>query len=229
MLRRHALPDIDMRQKLAEREVECHLIIPLKPEELVDELEDLLIASYGRVPTARHLQYETWAITLRPTMPASLPQPGEPSAPIKPCACLTLSFHDSLPSYFLTRFEAVHPSMHYQGFARLLYDCAAIWTRFLLVNDPLVIQGVLNSGGTYHLVSYIDAPMDERMEAWSGPSDNEFGHGRFLKKLGFARAQHDFGQDVDCEIAFSREFHVAISDVLESEVLKDEPRRPATA
>jgi len=220
-MRRHTIPDLEMRTKLSERDLECHLLVPKDPCELCDELKPLLQSAYSRVCTPSHFKYETWAVTLR-----SRPTEEQPEPP--PVACLALGFYDSMPSYFLTHFEAVEPSMQRTGLGRLLFDCAAIWCRFLLLNDPLVTQGVLNSAGTYHLVSYIDLP-DEEEDMWeSSASDNEHGHGQFLKKLGFVRAQHDFGQDIEIELAFSREFHVPVSDYLEAEILA-QPARPASA
>lgn len=114
-----------------------------------------------------------------------------------------------------TRFESVHPGLHKSGLGRLLYDCAASWTHSLVLNDELVKEGVIQSRGDYCLVSMIDAPesdgdnQDEPVFKESG-DDNEHGHGTFLKKLGFVRAQHDFGQDDDKEITFQRGFHVPL-------------------
>lgn len=219
-MRRHAIPDLDMRTRLSERDLECQLLVPKDRSELCDELNQLLLSAYTRQCSPSHFMYETWAVTLRPRPTDEQPAP-------KPVACLTLSFCDSMPSYFLTHFEAVEPSMQHTGIGRLLFECTAIWCRFLLLNDPLVTQGILNSAGTYHLVSYIDVP--EELDEWeSTADDNEHGHGQFLKKLGFARAQHDFGQDTLCEVAFSREFHVAVSDYLEGEILGP-PERAASA
>lgn len=204
-----------MRETLAQRGLVCHLLIPSNPVELRNELKDLLWDAYERHCTPCEVQYETWAVTLRPI---------DEQGPL--VACLTLSFLDDEPSYFLTHFEAVHPSRQRQGIGRLLYECTVLWTRFLIVSDALVIRGVLNSRGTYHLVSYIDAP--DEAEDWAvSTNDNEQGHGQFLKKLGFERAQHDFNQDTHSQIAFSREFHVPITDYYEEEIL-GQPARPAS-
>lgn len=213
-MRRHALPDIDMRQALAERGLECHLLLPdNQAAQLCEELSPLLEAAYGRTPTPSHFTYETWAVTLRPLDP-----------PLgKPVACCTLAFRQDFPSFFCVRFEAVHPSVQGTGLGRLLFDCTAIWTRFLLLNDPLVTEGVMQSSGSYCLVAYIDIP-EQGEDDWEGPEDNEHGHGAFLKRLGFVRAQHDFGQTLE-EIAFQRTFHVPILDLLAQEL----PPRPATA
>ena len=194
-MNRHAIPDIELRTRLAERGLECHLLIADEPNRdfpslLCAELQDLLLAAYGRKVTPEHFAYETWAVTFSP-------QSGPP------VACCTLSFHSDFPSYFTTRFEGVHPSLQRQGLGRLLYDCLAVWTRFLVFNDPLVTEGVFQSDGAYFLVSCIDAPEDE------DSADNEHGHGAFLRKLGFIRAQHDF-QQTEEEIAFQRAFHVPI-------------------
>lgn len=219
-MRQHVIPDLEMRTVLSERNLECHLLIPETPSQLCDELQELLCSAYRRQCTPKHLKYETWAVTLRPPgLNCALEEP--------PVACLTMSFINGLHSYFLTRFEAVEPTLQGTGLGRLLFECAAIWCRFLILNDPLVTQGLLASRGTYHLVSYIDVP--EQADEWeSSSNDNEHGHGTFLKKLGFARAQDDFGQDNFLEIAFSREFHVPISDYLEGEILA-QPERPASA
>ena len=214
---KHEMPDQAMKAALAERGLVCHLIVPSKPDDLHDELRELLEETFNRHCTPAHFVNQTWAITLRPLEPENAP----------PVACMTLQFHDDIPSYFLTGFEAVHPDRQRAGLGRLLYDCAVLWTRFLIVHDPLVIQGVLNSGGSYHLVSFIDMPT--RQDSWVPTlTDNEYGHGTFLKKLGFDRAVHDFGQNIDLEIAFSRAFHVPISDYYQEEVL-NEPARPASA
>ena len=89
-----------------------------------------------------------------------------------------------------------------------------MWTRFLVFNDVLVQEGVANFEGRYFLVSYVDAdPAEEADEedSWDAGEDNVQGHGAFLRKLGFIRAQHDFGQNED-EIAFQREFHVPVDE-----------------
>lgn len=197
-MNRHAIPDMDLRAKLAEHGLECHLLMSQPrtrefPELLVTELGDLLQAAYGKAITPEHLAYETWAVTLRPS-----------SAGGAPVACSTLSFYSDFPSYFITRFEAVHPDSQKKGLGRLLFECLAVWARFLVYGDALVLEGVAQSGGDYCLVSVIDA---EDQPEWEGATDNMHGHGAFLRKLGFIRAQHDFRQTED-EIAFQRAFHV---------------------
>lgn len=202
---RHAIPDIDLRTKLEERGWECHLLLRGKDQtafafshELCCEIEELLKAAYHREPTEVDLKYETWGVIICP-----------PSG--SPIACATLSFASSGVSSFKTRFEAVHPSVQKTGVGRLLFECLAVWARFLVFNDVLVRDGVINSDGKYFLVSCIDAEeMDEAdcSEAWE---DNMDGDGAFLRKLGFIKAQHDFGQIVG-EIAFQREFHVPVEE-----------------
>ena len=200
-MHRHAIPDIDLRNALLERGLECHLLMASDqgfPASLCTELSPLLQSAYGRKPTPEHFEHETWAVTLSP------PSCG-------PVACLTLGFRSSFPSYFEARFEAVEPSRQGQGLGRLLFECAAVWGRFLVLNDPLVMHGVLQSDGQYCLVAYIDADPDDE--------DNAATHGKFLRKLGFVRAQHDFRQ-TDDEVAFQREFHVP---------LEQEPPQPSPA
>jgi hypothetical protein len=197
-MNRHAIADMDLRAKLAEHGLECHLLASQPqsrefPELLVTELGDLLHAAYGRDVTPEHLAYETWAVTLRPS-----------SAGGAPVACCTLSFYSDFPSYFITHFEAVHPDQQKKGLGRLLYECIIVWTRFLVFGDVLVLNGVMQSDGDYCLVSVIDA---EDQPDWEDIHDNEHGHGAFLRKLGFIRAQHDFRQTED-EIAFQRAFHI---------------------
>ena len=195
-MNRHAIPDIDLRNRLAlEHGLECHLLMsnrnqqsPAFPTSLCAELSPLLQSAYGLTPTPAHFQHETWAVTLR-------------SPNCAPVACLTLGFRSSFPSYFSARFEAVEPSRQRQGLGRLLFECAAVWARFLVLNDPLAMHGVLQSDGDYCLVAFIDADPDFE--------DNQATHGRFLRKLGFVRAQHDFGQTED-EIAFQRAYHVPL-------------------
>jgi hypothetical protein len=106
------------------------------------------------------------------------------------------------------------PGLQRTGLGRLLYACTEVWARFLLLNDPLVLDGVVRSAGHYCLVSTIDRDEDDCDED-GDRGDNQHGHGAFLRKLGFVRAQHDFGQDTDSEIAFQREFRVPVipSDV----------------
>lgn len=214
-MNRHPIPDMDLRAKLDERGLTCHLLLPGKtgrdfPGQLCDELENLLEATYGREVTPEHFATEMWAVTLQPA-----------SGP--PIACSTLTFYTDLPSYFMTHFEAVHPSHQKTGLGRLLFECVAVWTRFLVFNDPYVMDGILQSSGTYCLVSVIDAP---DQPDWELTKDNEDGHGTFLQKLGFIRAQHDFRQ-TDDEIAFQREFHVPIDPELETAL--GLPPRPNTA
>ena len=214
---RHAIPDIELRAGLAERGLQCHLLLSNQagrefPALLCAELHDLLRAAYGQTVTPAHLAFETWAVVIGPVA-------GGP-----PVACSTLSFHTDNPSYFTTHFEAVHPSLQKQGLGRLLYDCLAVWTRFLVFNDPLVMDGVLQSAGSYFLVSCIDAPDQPEWEETA--RDNEHGHGTFLRKLGFIRAQHDFRQ-TDEEIAFQRSFHMPIEPELAEEL--GLPVRPASA
>ena len=199
-MKRHVIPDMDLRARLAERGLECHLLMSQPqsrefPSLLVTELGDLLQAAYGKTITPEHLTYETWAVTLSPSSSST------PSS--KPVACSTLSFYSDMPSYFITRFEAVHPDSQKKGLGRLLYECIAVWTRFLVYGDALVLEGVAQSDGDYCLVSVID--VDDQPD-WEDIRDNEQGHGAFLRKLGFIRAQHDFHQTED-EIAFQRAFH----------------------
>jgi hypothetical protein len=180
---------------------------------LFNELKPLICSAYKRDDlTPEHMLYETWGVTLR--------QLAEPHEIV---ACSTLSFTFSVPSYFQTRFEAVHPDQQRTGLGKLLYDCITVWTRFLLLNDPLVTDGVIRSDGDYCLVSFIDAPectdpvIDPERDGWDSvdyPDENEAGHGAFLKKLGFVRAQHDFGQDNYTEIAYQLAFHAPIEEWL---------------
>lgn len=201
---RHAIPDIELRTRLQERGLECHLLIKGEDqsrhdfaEGLRDELGSLLTAAYDRVPQAAHFRYEDWAVTIRSQRAAG-----------PPVACATLCFYSDFPSYFKTHFEAVHPDHQRQGLGRLLYDCLAVWTRFLVFNDVLAREGVVQCGGAYCLVSCVD--VDDEGD-WETSRDNKHGHGAFLHKLGFIRAQHDFGQSEE-EIAFQREFHVPLLD-----------------
>jgi GNAT superfamily N-acetyltransferase len=203
---RHAIPDIELRARLADRGLECHLLAEepgVHPSSFASklraELDPLLQAAYDREVTDAHLRYETWAVVI-----------GPPTGP--PVACATLSFARGAASCFLTRFEAVHPHVQKTGLGRLLYDCLAVWARFLVFSDALVQEGVAGSGGQYFLASFVDAdPAEEADEedCWDAGEDNVQGHGAFLRKLGFIRAQHDFGQNDD-EIAFQREFHVPV-------------------
>jgi len=199
-MNRRIIPDMDLRNKLAELGLGCQLLLSEPssrefPTLLCAELGDLLQAAFGRTCTPEHFAYETWAVVLHPI--------GKDSAPL---ACCTLSFYSDFPSYFMTRFEAVHPSHQKKGLGRLLYECAALWTRFLVYGDVLVLDGVAQSGGDFCLVSVIDVGEEEQPD-WEDLRDNEHGHGAFLRKLGFIRAQHDFRQTED-EIAFQRVFHV---------------------
>ena len=207
-MQRHAIPDIDVRTRLAERGLECHILLRGTSQtasdwkkELCLELKSLLKAAYGQEVTEAHLQYETWAVV---TAPSSSP----------PVACSTLSFYSSLPCGFVTHFEAVHPSLQKTGLGRLLYDCLAVWARFLVFNDVLVQEGVANSDSRYFLVSYIDADDAEEVDegdCWDARDNNVQGHGTFLRKLGFVRAQHYFGQTED-DVAFQREFSVPVEE-----------------
>jgi hypothetical protein len=204
----YSIPDIDIRTKLAERGLECHLI-SRAPEAatckeyqqlMCDELEPLIAEAYDRDDlTPHHLKFETWAVTLRQLE--------------KPCtivACSALSFYSDFPlSHFHTCFECVHPDHQRTGLGRLLYDCITVWTRFLLLNDVLVTEGVFQSRGDYCIVSFIDAPTPCEDNAVL-VEDNEHGHGAFLKSLGFTRAQHAFGQNEHTEIAFQLAFHVPL-------------------
>ena len=199
-MHRHAIPDIEYRTKLAERGLECYLLLNdgdrrAFESELCGVLGTLLEDSYGGTLTPECLYYETWAVVIAPS-------PTE-----APVACATLSFTAEYPSYFATRFEAVHPSLQGTGLGRILFDCIASWCRFLVFNDELAQQGVLASDGNYCLVSYIDAPSQDG--EWVGPRDNPSGHGAFLQKIGFTHAQHDFGQNED-ELAFQRAFRISI-------------------
>ena len=195
-MNRHAIQDADLLAKLSERGLTCHLLVSQPqsrefPSLLCAELGDLLQAAYGKVITPEHFAYETWAVTLGPS-----------AGP--PIACSTLTFYSDFPSYFMTRFEAVHPSVQKTGLGRLLYECVAVFARCLVYRDALVLEGVAQSDGDYCLVSVIDAP---DQPDWENTRDNDEGHGAFLRKLGFIRAQHDFRQTED-EIAFQRVFHV---------------------
>jgi len=203
-MNRHAIPDIDLRHELASRNLECHLLVAANPPDpdqpfpvlLCAELQDLLRQAYGRTVTAEHFRYETWAVTLRYKGGTDL------------AACATLSFSFDLPSFFHTHFEAVNPSLQNTGLGRLLYSCIEVWARFLILNDPLVLDGVMRSNGDYCVVSTIDRDEDD---IDSEKTDNASGHGAFLRKLGYIRAQHDFRQDDEREIAFQRAFRVPLA------------------
>ncbi len=79
-------------------------------------------------------------------------------------ACSTLSFVSDFPSHFHTRFEAVAPALQRTGLGRILSHCVALWSRFPLPNDPLVLDGVIRSGGDCCLVSALDRPDPEDEE-----------------------------------------------------------------
>ena len=221
-LNKYSVPDIDLRMKLAELGFECHLLLtspfhpPAKPS-VTDEppaaeqqsaaslrlsqIKDLVTYAYDRELTEAHLQYETWVVTIRKT-----------EAPHTVVACSTLSFTADIPSYFHTRFEAVHPEHQRTGLGRLLYECITVWTRFLILNDPIVLDGILRCKGDYCLVSSIDKDGSDEND---DESDNEAGHGTFLKKLGFVRALHDFRQDTETEVAFQLSFNIPVVDWFE--------------
>jgi hypothetical protein len=208
----HAIPDIDLRQRLAERGLECHLLVAAPvtqgeppaatfPDLLCTELQPLLSAAYGRDVTPEHFRFETWAVTLR--LAGAI------------VACSTLAFTFDIPSYLHTHFEAVAPDLQRQGIGRLLYDCLIVWGRFLVLNDPLSLDGVIRSDGDYCLVSTIDrdAVLDcdsDELDEADSDTDNAAGHGTFLARLGFVRALHNFRQDHASEIAFQRSFHVPL-------------------
>jgi len=143
-MNRHALPDMDLRAVLAARDLECHLLVgaynPDFPALLCAELRPLVERAYARPGelTRAHFRFETWGVTLRRVSDGEL------------VACCTLGFRSSLASYFCVRYEAVEPSLQGKGVGRLLFECATLWTRFLLLNDVLVLEGVMRAGGTYY-------------------------------------------------------------------------------
>ncbi len=207
---------MDLRLALAERGLECHLLTkpdcapqnqggdqapPDFPTLMCAELKELLLATYHKQITPAHVKYQTWAVTLRNIEP--------PHAVV---GCSTLSFTFDLPSYFHTAFEAIHPEHRRTGLGRILYDCIKVWTRFLILNDLLVLDGIIRSSGDYCLVSTIDRDSDavDNSDDDEADDDNEEGHGAFLKKLGFVRALHDFHQDTETEIAFQIAFNVPV-------------------
>ena len=229
---RHAIPDIDLRESLAKRGFECHLLIeprafvsaapdaPSFASLLCDELAPLMATAYGRELTPTDVARESWGVTLR-----------QIEAPHTVVACATLQFGPETPCFFRTHFEAVHPDNQGVGLGRALYDCIAVWTRFLVLNDPIVLHIFLRSNNDYYIVSTIerDEPppvftVDD--ECGSDRSDNRRGHGAFLKRLGFVQALLDFGQDPDTEIAFQRAFSLPASDWFESIADAQEPCAP---
>ena len=212
-MNRYNIPDADIRSELTKRGLECHLLTAQQPggdfpDRLCAEIKSLMREAYQREDiTPMHLLDETWCVTLR--------EIHEPHAVV---ASATLSFCCDMPSFFTTRFEAVHPRHQRTGLGRMLYRCIESWTKFLIFNDPLVTHGVLVSKGDYCLVSCIDAPewanrvvlpVRHGWDSVDYPEDNEQGHGAFLQKLGFVRALHDFHQ-TEQEIAFQRAFHVPV-------------------
>lgn len=218
---RHAIPDIDLRETLARQGLVCHLLKEARDNRndpssgdaqgpigstafadlLSDELAPLMRAAYDRELTPKHVGYETWGVTF-----------SEMEAPHAVVAAATLQFVPDLPCFFHTHFEAVRPDYQGRGLGRLLYDCIAVWTKFLVLNDPLVLHLFLRANNDYYIVSTIDRDDDGD----DGCDDNQAGHGAFLKKLGFVRAQHDFGQDTEAEIAFQRAFHLPVSEWFEA-------------
>ena len=216
------LPDLTLRQTLAERGLECHLLVADEhperrvglmefPRLLCKEVESVLQSAYSLPLSPEHLRFVTWGVALT----------GEAGI----VAFSALTFYSDFPSYFHSRFEAVHPSVQRTGLGRALYECIAVWTRHLAFADPIVQEGVLQSGGDYCVVAVIDADeqgsdCDDEPSPEVRKDDNEAGHGTFLKKLGFVRAVHDFRQDPDTEIAFQLAFHVpllaAFTDTSES-------------
>lgn len=160
------------------------------PRLLCHEVKAVLQSAYSLPLTPEHLRFVTWGVALS----------GEAGI----VAFSALTFYSDFPSYFHTRFEAVHPSVQRTGLGRALYECIAVWTRHLAAADPIVREGVMQSDGDYCVASVIDVDYgDSDDESFSERrDDNEEGHGTFLKKLGFVRAVHDFRQDPDVEIAF---------------------------
>lgn len=212
----------ELLEKLASRGLDCHLLTAESskakefPSLLCKELIKLTSAAYRRQLTPAHLEYETWAVTLRKT-----------EEPHEMVACGTMCFYSDLPSYFKTHFEAVHPSHQCAGLGRLLFECIASWARVLVLRDPIVIEGVMQSKGTYCIAATIDRDDDDNEDFNTTPMDNEAGHGTFLKKLGFQRATHDFRPDLETEICLQLEFHLPIHDCLEEEHAL--PARPDSA
>ena len=212
-MNRYAVPDMDLRLVLAERGLECHLLVQTEctpqnqggqisqdfPSLMCAEIEDLVFSAYDRRVTPDHVRYHTWAVTLRNI-----------AAPHTVVGCSTLWFTCDLPSYFHTAFEAIHPEYRRTGLGRILYDCIKVWTRFLILNDLLVLDGIIRSSGDYCLVSTIDRDDAVDDSDDDEADDNEEGHGAFLKKLGFVRALHDFHQDTETEIAFQIAFNVPV-------------------
>lgn len=214
-MNRYAIPDLELREKLAAMGLECHLLTPQKgaldfPTLLCSEVETLVEGAYSLPLSPAHFNFVTWGVTMRFA-----------EAPSDVVAFTALSFYSDFPSYFQTRFEAVDPNHQRKGIGRLLYDCVAVWARFLILNDPIVINGILQSGGDYCIVSTIDADEtddadDDESTGTSLRDDNKAGHGTFLKKIGFVRALHDFRQDNDTEIAFQIAIHLPVCEEFET-------------
>ena len=221
-MNRYAIPDLDLRLKLGSIGLECHLLTAKLddatgqadfPALLCSEVETVVESAYSLPLSPAHFQCVTWGVTLRFI-----------EAPADVVAFTALTFYSDFPSYFHTRFEAVALNHQRKGLGRLLYECVAVWARFLILNDPLVLDGILQARGDYCIVSTIDSDEavsdDEDVDVTSTKTylhdDNKAGHGTFLKKIGFVRALHDFRQDPDTEIAFQLAFSVPVCDEFET-------------
>jgi hypothetical protein len=210
-----SMPNEEMVARLAARGLTCSLLFPGQfqddfPALLCKKLGPLLLAAYDRAPGPWDFRDETWAVVI-------CSESGEP------VSCATLSFQHVFPAAIKARFEAVTPLLQMTGVGRLLFDCVAIWARYLVHTDHLVMEGVLQSDGQYFLVAYISKSGDDpsvsddeelAMIEEETQDDNEYGHGAFLKQIGFVRApnQHDFRPE-GSEIVFQREFSVPIRSV----------------
>ena len=153
------------------------------------ELTHIMKLAYGKELTPEHLKFCPWAIIVKKNTTDEI------------IAACTLTFYWDDPCYFQTRFEAVSPEYQRSGIGRALFESVETATKFISMNDFYVTSNMVQNDMSYDIVSIIDS--DDAQE-----DNNRYGHGTFLKKLGFHVADYDYNQDSNNEIAFFKRIYL---------------------
>jgi len=171
--------------ELAFRHLEADLINPGNDTAafkslVIAEMSGLIRAAYGNELGPRYIKDTGYCLVIKEN-------------DVVVAGCL-IDFESSPSAHFYVRLEAVLPEKQRTGIGRLLFTCVEHATSFL-TNYEYFIYAELSMDPTsdsgFHIVATIDR--DPGMN-----EDNQYGHGTFLKKIGFSPSNYDWECGEDC-------------------------------